>query len=162
MENLEKQVKNLESDIDDLVELLATSPGFRELFTVVPGHLQAARRVEGIAYAALARLGLDEKSLRRFRDDVDALILKLGYAQGDIAGKNAEARKLAERVALIESGASQAMAVLVRDWSYRLIHAEALAVRARDARRLVEDVSDAAYRLLRLEELEARYERHER
>lgn len=159
MENLEEQVYDLENDVDSLVELLATSPDPRELFTVIPGHLQTARRVEGDANAAMARLGLDKESLERFKDDVDALVLKMGYDKGDIGGKNAEVRKQAERVALVETGVCQSMAIRVRDWAYRLIHAESLAARAKNARRLVEDVSDAAYRLLRLGELEAKYER---
>lgn len=162
MENLEKQVKDLENDVDHLVELLGTFPTLQELFKVIPGHLQAARRVESDANAAMARRGLDGKSLESFRDDIDVLVLNLGYAQGTIVGKNAEVRARAEKAALVESGVCQSMAVRVRDLAYRLIHAEGLAARAKNARRVIEDVSDAAYRLLRQGELEARYERYER
>lgn len=158
MKDLEKQINDLETDVGGLVELLATTPDLRELFKVVPGHLQAARQVEGNVNAAVARLCLDEKSLEDFKADVDALVLDLGYTQGDVGGKNAEMRKLAEKAALAEDGASQDMARRVREMSYRLAHAESLVARAKNARRLVEDVSDAAYRLLRLEELEAKYE----
>jgi len=128
----------------------------------MPAYLRTARRVENDANAAVARLEMDKKSLESFRGDVGILVLNLGYAQGEVGGKNAEVRKRSEEAALVESGASQSMADRVRDLAYRLIHAESLAARAKDARRLVEDVGDAAYRLLRLAEMEERYERYER
>lgn len=160
MIDLEGRVEELEDEAERLVELLETAPALWALFPTVPGHLQRARRVEGDANVAVACLDLDQKTLEQFKGDVEAIVLNMGYAQGEIGGKNAEMRKQAEQSALVESDVCQSMARRVRDLSYRTIHAESLARRARDARRLVEDVSDAAYRLLRLEELGVKRERH--